>query len=249
MKAECAVSAAVCAMPPPGWLRKPARSRPEREPHCGPLPTCRRRCRASAAGERRGPPVRRRVQLSQFHTPLSSSWGSLQFGGIGGIGLPAGQSLGTPRGRVVVVAFTVVVVTTGLAVVVGAAVVVVTLAAVVAGASVAGVGPGVGSLGAACGRGCRCRGRCWRRLRCGRRCRRRCRCWCRGRCCRGPVPVPRLVRGYRAGDGVAAATDAGAGGPATGMSAGAVSCSTGISPGAAVVSPGSRPHGRESGLR
>ena len=39
----------------------------------------------------------------QFHTPLSSSCGLRQFGGIGGMGLPGGQSLGTPGGRVVVV--------------------------------------------------------------------------------------------------------------------------------------------------
>jgi hypothetical protein len=39
---------------------------------------------------------------------LSSSCGCWQFGGIGGIGLPGGQSAGTPRGRVVVVTGSVV---------------------------------------------------------------------------------------------------------------------------------------------
>lgn len=61
------------------------------------------------------------VQLShsQFHTPLSSSWGFLHPGGIGGIGWFGGQSLGmrAPGGRVVPVGAVVVVVALGTVVV------------------------------------------------------------------------------------------------------------------------------------
>jgi hypothetical protein len=53
-------------------------------------------------------------QFWQFHTPLSSSCGCWQFGGIGGMGLFFGQSLGTPRGHVVVVVGIVVGVVVGL---------------------------------------------------------------------------------------------------------------------------------------
>ncbi len=44
----------------------------------------------------------------QFQTPLSSSCGCSQSAGIGGIGLFAGQSFGTPGGRTVVVGAAVV---------------------------------------------------------------------------------------------------------------------------------------------
>ena len=57
------------------------------------------------------------VAALQFHTPFSSSCGWRQFGGIGGIGLPGGQSAGTPARPAWSVVVGIVVVVAGGAVV------------------------------------------------------------------------------------------------------------------------------------